>query len=60
DGSAWMNKSSIYVMRGGSCSYTFNDCRSAVRNYAWRNSLSQSCGFRVVCVVGRTSQPSIL
>jgi formylglycine-generating enzyme required for sulfatase activity len=61
DGSAWFNsddklsdKSGRTVLRGGSWLYNPQYCRSAYRNYYFRDNHNGNFGFRVVCVVGRT------
>nr|MDJ0572996.1 formylglycine-generating enzyme family protein [Pleurocapsa sp. MO_192.B19] len=55
NGSPWLSEnSSNKLIRGGS----WNDdpfCRSAIRNYTSRDARSSDLGFRVVCVVPRTT-----
>jgi formylglycine-generating enzyme required for sulfatase activity len=61
DGSAWFSsddklsdKTGRAVLRGGSWIYFPRYCRSACRNYYFRDYHDYGFGFRVVCVVGRT------
>jgi formylglycine-generating enzyme required for sulfatase activity len=59
DGSAWIdNDNYSQVLRGGSWLNNPKDCRSAFRNnsnWAVRDGLNYTIGFRVVCAFGRTS-----
>ena len=58
DGSAWTSRRSLRsTLRGGSWYYGPFNCRSASRLYydwAGRDHIYNSIGFRVICVVGRT------
>jgi len=61
DGGAWSEdgkkaqKSSIFVLRGGSWVNNPVNCRSACRNnYDGLDDRFSNLGFRVLCVVGRT------
>jgi formylglycine-generating enzyme required for sulfatase activity len=55
DGSAWIENGNDNrsPLRGGSWGNSPYYCRSAVRNYR-RDGRDSNCGFRVVCVFGRT------
>ncbi|MGK7943029.1 MAG: formylglycine-generating enzyme family protein [Microcystaceae cyanobacterium] len=56
DGSAYRDKEKEYfVLRGGSCGNSTNNCRSANRLDDTRILRYDRIGFRVVCGVGRTS-----
>ena len=56
DGSAWVSEtSSTKVTRGGSWGINPDFCRSATRNTTARDDRSYFIGFRVVCVVPRTT-----
>ena len=56
DGTAWLTKqSSPKVIRGGSWDYFPDLCRSASRNDSPRVARIDIFGFRVVCVVPRTT-----
>ena len=57
DGSAWKSPNgNLSIIRGGSFDDNPNDCRSAYRNYRLaRDDFDHYCGFRVVCVLPRTS-----
>ncbi|ELS01658.1 hypothetical protein Xen7305DRAFT_00013630 [Xenococcus sp. PCC 7305] len=56
DGHAWLSdKSSTKVLRGGSWSYFPINCRSAARNFNVPEDDDNNIGFRVVCMVPRTS-----
>ncbi len=56
DGTARVSeKSSTKVNRGGSWLYGPGDCRSATRSINARDNRSYAFGFRVVCVVPRTT-----
>ncbi|MBD2410759.1 SUMF1/EgtB/PvdO family nonheme iron enzyme [Nostoc calcicola FACHB-3891] len=57
DGRAWVNDNTVYrLLRGGSWVNNPGSCRSASRNYTFRNNLISNFGFRVVCAVGRILQ----
>ena len=56
DGSAWLSgRSNTKVRRGGSWSDNPINCRSAYRYNITRGYRNLSFGFRVVCVVPRTT-----
>ncbi len=56
DGTVWVSgKSSTKVICGGSWIYIPNYCRSATRNTNTRDDRYDNIGFRVVCVVPRTT-----
>ncbi|WP_019505713.1 SUMF1/EgtB/PvdO family nonheme iron enzyme [Pleurocapsa sp. PCC 7319] len=55
DGAAWLSCSGTKVIRGGSWSFYPGLCRCAYRNYTTRDNRDDNIGFRVVCVVPRTT-----
>ncbi len=56
DGRAWRSGSdSIKVLRGGSWNFNPPYCRSAIRNSSSRDIRIDNIGFRVACVVPRTT-----
>ncbi|MGB5633225.1 MAG: formylglycine-generating enzyme family protein [Waterburya sp.] len=56
DGNAWVSgNSSNKVIRGGSWIDLPEDCRSATRGLDTRDNRDINIGFRVVCVVSRTT-----
>ena len=56
DGSTWLSEdSSKKVIRGGSWKDLPHGCRSASRSYITRANRDYDFGFRVVCVVPRST-----
>ncbi|MGK7894189.1 MAG: SUMF1/EgtB/PvdO family nonheme iron enzyme, partial [Xenococcus sp. (in: cyanobacteria)] len=56
DGSVWSSgKSNLFVIRGGSWGGNSFNCRSAYRSYYGRGFRDNDIGFRVMCVVPRTT-----
>ncbi len=56
DGTTWKTEDTEYVvLRGGSFGYFPNNCRSASRNHYFARVSLNNIGFRVACVLPRTS-----